>query len=87
MVSGEIGRVTGCGLAKNLGDILPRWTVLRLVALLFVANTINIGANLAAMGAAAQLSTGTPALPFTIGFAAISVTLQTFVSYAPTLDT
>ncbi|CAH2402118.1 hypothetical protein MES4922_30492 [Mesorhizobium ventifaucium] len=87
MVSGEIGRVTGCGLAKNLGDILPRWTVLTLVALLFVANTINIGANLAAMGAAAQLSTGTPALPFTIGFAAISVTLQMFVSYAPTLDT
>jgi Mn2+/Fe2+ NRAMP family transporter len=46
LVSGEIGRVTGCGLAKNLGDILPRWTVLMLVALLFLANTINIGANL-----------------------------------------
>jgi NRAMP (natural resistance-associated macrophage protein)-like metal ion transporter len=82
LVSGEIGRVTGCGLAKNLGDILPRWTVLTLVALLFVANTINIGANLAAMGAAAQLSTGAPALPFTIGFAIFSVTLQMFVSYA-----
>ena len=47
-----------------------------------LANTINIGANLAAMGAAAQLSTGAPALPFTIGFAVISVTLQMFVSYA-----
>lgn len=82
LVSGEIGRVTGCGLAKNLGDILPRWTVLILVALLFLANTINIGANLAAMGAAAQLSTGAPALPFTIGFAVISVALQMFVSYA-----
>jgi Mn2+/Fe2+ NRAMP family transporter len=56
--------------------------VLTLVALLFVANTINIGANLAAMGAAAQLSTGAPALPFTIGFAIFSVTLQMFVSYA-----
>lgn len=82
LVSGEIGRVTGCGLAKNLADILPRWTVLILVGLLFVANTINIGANLAAMGEAAQLSTGAPALPFTIGFAVISVTLQMFVSYA-----
>jgi NRAMP (natural resistance-associated macrophage protein)-like metal ion transporter len=82
LVSGEIGRVTGCGLAKNLGDILPRWTVLILVALLFLANTINIGANLAAMGAAAQLSTGAPALPFTIGFAVVSVALQMFVSYA-----
>jgi NRAMP (natural resistance-associated macrophage protein)-like metal ion transporter len=82
LVSGEIRRVTGCGLAKNLGGILPRWTVLILVALLFVANTINIGANLAAIGAAAQLSTGAPALPFTIGFAVVSVTLQMFVSYA-----
>ncbi|WP_051069078.1 Nramp family divalent metal transporter [Mesorhizobium metallidurans] len=81
LVSGEIGRVTGCGLAKNLARILPRWTVLGLVALLFVANTINIGANLAAMGAATQLSTGAPALPFTIGFAALSVTLQMFISY------
>jgi Mn2+/Fe2+ NRAMP family transporter len=34
------------------------------------------------MGAAAQLSTGAPALPFTIGIAVISVTLQMFVSYA-----
>jgi NRAMP (natural resistance-associated macrophage protein)-like metal ion transporter len=81
LVSAEIGRVTGCGLARNLGDILPRWTVLGLVGLLFLANTINIGANLAAMGAAAQLSTGAPALPFTIGFAVISVALQMFVSY------
>jgi NRAMP (natural resistance-associated macrophage protein)-like metal ion transporter len=82
LVSAEIGRVTGCGLARNLGDILPRWIVLGLVGLLFLANTINIGANLAAMGAAAQLSTGAPALPFTIGFAVISVALQMFVSYA-----
>ncbi|RWC69569.1 MAG: divalent metal cation transporter [Mesorhizobium sp.] len=82
LVSAEIGRVTGCGLARNLGSILPRWTVLGVVGLLFLANTINIGANLAAMGAAAQLSTGAPALPFTIGFAVFSVALQMSVSYA-----
>ena len=82
LVSAQIGRVTGCGLARNLGDILPKWSVLGLVGLLFLANTINIGANLAAMGAAAQLSTGAPALPFTIGFAVISVALQMFFSYA-----
>ncbi len=81
LVSGEIGRVTGCGLARNLGDILPRPTVLGLVGLLFLANTIDIGANLAAMGAAAQLSTDLPALPFTIGFAVVSVALQMFISY------
>jgi Mn2+/Fe2+ NRAMP family transporter len=76
-----IGRVTGCGLARNLGDILPRPTVLGLVGLLFLANTIDIGANLAAMGAAAQLSTDLPALPFTIGFAVVSVALPMFISY------
>ncbi|RUW83910.1 divalent metal cation transporter, partial [Mesorhizobium sp. M8A.F.Ca.ET.023.01.1.1] len=41
LVSAEIGRVTGCGLARNLGSILPRWTVLGVVGLLFLANTIN----------------------------------------------
>src|SRR5438105_8070520 len=41
LVSAQIGRVTGCGLAKNLGDVLPKKLVLGLIALLFVANTIN----------------------------------------------
>lgn len=30
LVSARIGRVTGCGLAKNLGDILPKPLVLAL---------------------------------------------------------
>src|ERR1700761_8189094 len=50
MVSALIGRVTGQGLARNMGEIMPRWLVTGLVALLFVANTINVGADLAAMG-------------------------------------
>lgn len=81
LVSGKIGRVTGCGLTKNLSSILPKWIVLLLVFLLFVANTINIGANLAAMGAAAQLVVGGPAIPFTILFALVSLGLQLFISY------
>ncbi|TKT58049.1 divalent metal cation transporter [Rhizobiaceae bacterium LC148] len=81
LVSGKIGRVTGCGLAKNLGDVLPKSIVLLLVVLLFTANTINIGANLAAMGAAAQLVVGGPAFPFTIFFALVSLGLQLFISY------
>src|SRR6201999_4510896 len=54
LISAHIGRVTGHGLAKNMGDIMPRWLVTGLVVLLFVANAINIGADLAAMGDAAQ---------------------------------
>src|SRR5471030_940185 len=44
LVSAHIGRVTGSGLARNMGKVLPRPLVLSLVALLFIANTINIGA-------------------------------------------
>jgi Mn2+/Fe2+ NRAMP family transporter len=81
LVSAQIGRVTGCGLAKNMGEILPKPVVLGLIALLFVANTINIGANLAAMGAAAELVLGWGGHIFTVAFALVSLTLQLFVSY------
>src|SRR6201992_676412 len=44
LVSAQIGRVTGRGLARNMGEVMPRWLVTGLVALLFLANTINVGA-------------------------------------------
>jgi NRAMP (natural resistance-associated macrophage protein)-like metal ion transporter len=81
LVSARIGRVTGCGLATNLRAIMPGWAVLLLVALLFVANTINIGADLAAMGAAAQLVAGRGQHLFIAGFALLSLGLQLFIPY------
>ncbi|AOO81595.1 NRAMP family divalent metal transporter [Bosea vaviloviae] len=81
LVSAQIGRVTGCGLAQNLGRILPKSVVLVLVGLLFIANTINIGANLAAMGAAGNLAFGGPALIYTLALALLSLGLQLFVPY------
>jgi len=57
-ISARIGRVTGRGLAANMLDVFPRPVVGVLVALLFVANTINIGADLSAMGAAVKLAVG-----------------------------
>src|SRR5579872_6662814 len=42
MVSALFGRVTGHGLARNMGEVMPRWLVTGLVALLFIANTINV---------------------------------------------
>src|SRR3984957_19947335 len=42
MVSALIGRVTGHGLAQNMGEVLPGWLVTGLMALLFLANTINV---------------------------------------------
>jgi len=86
MISAQIGRVTGHGLARNMGDVLPRSWVKILVALLFLANTVNVGADLAAMGEAARLATGIPKdgigqHAFTIFFAAASLVLQLFIPY------
>ncbi|MBO9712017.1 NRAMP family divalent metal transporter [Sphingomonas sp.] len=81
LVSARIGRVTDHGLAHNMCRILPRPLVLGLVALLFVANTINVGADLAAMGEAAQLVTGGNPNAFAVGFALLSLLLQLFIPY------
>src|SRR5437016_9637813 len=42
LVSARIGRVTGHGLASNIGRQFPRSVLHVIVALLVVANTINI---------------------------------------------
>jgi len=81
LVSARIGRVTGRGLASNMRDVLPRWILSALVVLLFTANTINIGADLAAMGDAAELVAGGGGHVFTIAFAVGSLLLQLFLPY------
>ena len=81
LVSAHIGRVTGKGLASNMAKVLPKWAITLLVALLFVTNTINIGADLAAMGDAAELVVGKGAHVFTALFAFLSLGLQLFVPY------
>lgn len=80
-ICARIGRVTGEGLAANMARVLPRWLVHGIVALLFAANTVNIGANIAAMGAAAGLVLGWGEILFAILFAAGSLALQVFVPY------
>jgi NRAMP (natural resistance-associated macrophage protein)-like metal ion transporter len=80
-VSARIGRVTGCGLAGNMVKVFPRSVVISLVSLLFVANTINLGADLAAMGAAAKLVLGGNARLFTVAFAVLSLLAIVFVPY------
>lgn len=81
LISARVGRVTGHGLAWNLRQVMPQWIVVVLVGLLFIANTINIGADLAAMGDAAELVAGGGSHAFTIAFAIVSLLLQLFVPY------
>jgi NRAMP (natural resistance-associated macrophage protein)-like metal ion transporter len=80
-VSARIGRVTGHGLAANMAIVFPRPIVSLLVLLLLIANTVNIGADLAAMGAAAALVVGWGSHIFTVLFAAISLLAVIFVPY------
>ena len=75
MVCALIGRVTGRGLAYNMGQVMPRPLVLGLLALLFIANTVNVGADVAAMGEAAKLVTGLNQHAFTIFFALLPLAL------------
>ena len=81
LVSAHIGRVTGAGLAKNLNRAMPHWIVSLLVTILLVANIFNIGADLSAMAAAAELVAGGSSHAYVIAFALICVALQVFVSY------
>ena len=81
-ISARIGRVTGVGIAGNLRQHYPAFLLNGIVALLVLANVINIGADLGAMGAALKLLIGGPALLYVIGFAAASVLLEVYVRYS-----
>lgn len=80
-ICARIGRVTGEGLAANMAHLLPSWLVHALVFLLFVANAVNIGADIAAMGAAARLVLGWGEMLFALLFAVGSLILQIMVPY------
>jgi NRAMP (natural resistance-associated macrophage protein)-like metal ion transporter len=81
LVSAHIGRVTGKGIAANAKQFYPLPVVLLPVGLLVVANTINIAADLAAMGAALHLVIGGLKHEHALIFAAVSVLLQVFLPY------
>ena len=81
-ISARIGRVTGKGVAGNLKAHYPRSLLYGLVSLLLIANTINLGADLGAMGAALKLVVGGPQLLYVALFGAASILLEVFVSYS-----
>jgi NRAMP (natural resistance-associated macrophage protein)-like metal ion transporter len=80
-VSARIGRVTGHGLATNIRKHYPAWLLYFIVILLLAANTINIAADVSAMGDAAKLIVGGPAKVYTVIFGIASLVLQIFVPY------
>jgi NRAMP (natural resistance-associated macrophage protein)-like metal ion transporter len=80
-ISARIGRITGKGIAGNLRQHYPNWLLQPVVALLFIANTINIGADLGAMADALGLLIGGPALTYVILFGLFCAILQVFMAY------
>ncbi|HEY2051254.1 MAG TPA: divalent metal cation transporter [Caulobacteraceae bacterium] len=81
-ISAHIGRVTGKGIAGNLKAHYPRSLLFGLVGLLLIANTINLGADLGAMGAALKLVIGGPELVYVALFGVVSILLEVFVRYS-----
>jgi NRAMP (natural resistance-associated macrophage protein)-like metal ion transporter len=81
LICARIGRVTGEGISGNLRRHFPGKVLFPIVGLLLLANTINIAADLGAMGSALQLLVGGPAIAYTVSFAVISLVLQVLVPY------
>jgi Mn2+/Fe2+ NRAMP family transporter len=80
-ISAQIGRTTGKGIAGNIRQHYPTWLLQSIVGLLLIANTINIGADLGAMGDALRLLIGGPHLLYVVLFGALCAVLQIFVAY------
>ncbi|HVC56482.1 MAG TPA: Nramp family divalent metal transporter [Stellaceae bacterium] len=81
-ISARIGRVTGKGIAANLREHYSLWLLRAIVALLMVANIVNLGADLGAMGDALRLLVGGPSGAYVVVFAMGCAVLQIFARYA-----
>lgn len=80
-ISARVGRVTGHGISGNVCRHYPSWLLSVVVALLFIANTVNIAADLAAMADASKLLVGGPAIIYVLFYGVVSVSAQIFLDY------
>jgi len=77
----RIGLVTGKGITTIVKEHYNRTVLLGAVGLVVVANTINIGADLGAMAAAAQLLVPASFILLTLVFTVVILLLEVFTSY------
>ena len=81
-VCARIGLVTGHGLAAIIKHYFPRWVLYGVAFLLVAANTLNIGADIAAMAGSIHLVL--PVVPTALAallVVALTLTLLVFMSY------
>lgn len=81
IVSAQIGRVTGGGLAENMKRHYPPWVAYTIVSLMVVANVVNIGADIVAMGEATRLVLGGNAILYSILLMVLSLVLIIYIPY------
>jgi NRAMP (natural resistance-associated macrophage protein)-like metal ion transporter len=81
MVSARLGYITGKGLAANVKAVFPRPVLYGIVGLLLIANTINIAADIAAMGEALRLLLGGSAHLYSVCFGVLCLVLQVYLRY------
>jgi len=81
-ISARIGRVTGQGIAGNIRAHYPRWLGMVIVSLLLIANILNLGADLGAMGDALVLLIGGSSHLYVVGFAIGCVLLEILSRYS-----
>lgn len=81
-ISAGIGCVTGRGLMDGIRAYYPRTLVYLLVTSIFIANVINLAADIGAMGAALKLLIGGSSLFYAAGFALLSLVLQVFIPFS-----
>jgi NRAMP (natural resistance-associated macrophage protein)-like metal ion transporter len=82
IICARIGRVSGRGLATHMRRHYPAWLLYSIVGLLLLANTINIAADLSAMGDALKLVAGGSSHLYAVGFGIASILLQVFIPYS-----
>jgi NRAMP (natural resistance-associated macrophage protein)-like metal ion transporter len=81
VISARLGRVTGRGLADNIRENFPAPVLYALVIMLLVANTINVAADVAAMGQSLQLVVGGPVHLYAVGFGVVCLALEVYLPY------
>ena len=77
----RIGLVTGKGIAAVVKENYSKKILYAVVGLVVIANTINIGADIGAMAAAANLLIPAPFVVLTLFFTALILVLEIFTSY------
>src|SRR4030081_2908914 len=80
-ISARVGRVTGHGISGNVCRYYSAALLNVVVALLFIANTINIAADLGAMADAAKLLVGGHSIVYVLVFGVTSVVAKIFLDY------